>query len=582
MRWLILLTVDRLICSALAGRADIATHRSTSHAAAEGEKRLNSTDAFVPPSGRLKPGSVFRIPRMTPSLGPPLTLHSASKQGSSFTGSSTFASLPAGRKRRSDVIASLPAEPASKPESRSDVSSRLTLQPELGFLSAPVLVITALATTDGLKAFLLNFPKVVLYLWRSRTFPSDDSLVALREVLDLSDQFRNNALRLFVKYDSNGDGKLSESELRTCLATEPLLQKAFPEEVASGLVSKITASGDVGPQEFLSLVRGKPQTVDEVDELFKEARDFQIESSYEACRAITSDYAKTFYMATLSMAPQQAKATWAIYTWCRRVDELVDGPNVSPDPDELRASLIEWDSRLAKLYRGDADNSGLDIADIAFRDMIQKYPGSDIQPYQDMVQGMMMDIDQYTYETWDDLYTYCYRVASTVGLMTLPVMGTAPGVTLEQARDPAVALGIALQLTNILRDVGEDARDRGRIYLPQAELREFGVSPESILERATKGGKPDPNYIKMMKFQIERARDWYDRAEVGIALLSPEARLPVAVAGELYKGILDKIEANGYDNFNQRAYLSAPEKIVAVPPLWLKTVTGGWGEVSKE
>jgi hypothetical protein len=96
-------------------------------------------------------------------------------------------------------------------------------------------------------------------------------------------------------------------------------------------------------------------------------------------------------------------------------------------------------------------------------DMLKQFPGSDIEPYRDMVRGMQMDIpDRVEYKSWDDLYLYCYRVASTVGLMTLPVMGTAPGVTLEEAREPAVALGIALQITNILRDVGEDARDRVR------------------------------------------------------------------------------------------------------------------------
>ena len=278
----------------------------------------------------------------------------------------------------------------------------------------------------------------------------------------------------------------------------------------------------------------------------------------------------------------QAKATWAIYAWCRRVDEIVDGPDVDPDPAVLRSALQEWDARLERMYAGNADNRGLDQFDIAFRDMIEQFPGSDIEPYRDMVRGMVMDIDQDIYETWDDLYLYCYRVASTVGLMTLPVMGTAPGVTLEQAREPAVALGIALQITNILRDVGEDARDRGRIYLPQADLRKFGVTAQSILERATTGGKPDANYVEMMKFEIARARSYYRQAEAGIALLSPGAQLPVAVAAELYKRILDKIEANGYDNFNTRAYLSREEKMMAVPPLWFKTVSGGWEKARED
>jgi len=104
--------------------------------------------------------------------------------------------------------------------------------------------------------------------------------------------------------------------------------------------------------------------------------------------------------------------------------------------------------------------------------------------------------------------------------------------------------------------------------LPQEDLRKFGVTPESILERAKNGGAPDENYKNLMKFQIARARDYYRQAEAGIALLSPGAQLPVAVAAELYKGILDKIESNDYDNFNTRAYLSREQKMMAVPPLW--------------
>jgi phytoene synthase len=185
-----------------------------------------------------------------------------------------------------------------------------------------------------------------------------------------------------------------------------------------------------------------------------------VEAAYEACRDLTSAYAKTFFLATLAMEPQQAKATWAIYAWCRRVDEIVDGPNVlcpprmthmyppphmthmcacagpnvDPDPLVQRRALEEWNARLESMHRGDTDKSGLDQFDIAFRDMLQRFAGSDVEPYRDMVRGMVMDIDQDIYQTWDDLYLYCYRVASTVGLMTLPVMGTAPGVTLEQAK----------------------------------------------------------------------------------------------------------------------------------------------------
>ena len=193
---------------------------------------------------------------------------------------------------------------------------------------------------------------------------------------------------------------------------------------------------------------------------------------------------------------------------------------------------------------------------------------------------MLMDVsDKVTYESWDELYLYCYRVASTVGLMTMPVMGTATGVTMEEARDPAVALGIALQITNILRDVGEDARDRGRIYLPDEDLRRFGVASEYILDRSVAGAQAeiDDNYRELIKFEIARARQYYTQAEEGIPLLAPSAQLPVAVAMELYREILNKIELNNYDNLSRRAYLTAGEKMCMVPGIWIKTQTGQWG-----
>jgi len=332
-------------------------------------------------------------------------------------------------------------------------------------------------------------------------------------------------------------------------------------------------------KEFLSsLSTSTGWTMAKPEELLRKARDDNLSYAYEQCKQLTSDYAKTFYLATLAMPAIQARATWAIYAWCRRVDEIVDGPSASPDAGAQQLALDGWMARLDQMWNG-ASTEGLDDFDVAFMDMLKLFPGSDIEPYRDMVRGMQMDIpDRVVYRTWDDLYLYCYRVASTVGLMTLPVMGTAPGVTLEEAREPAVALGIALQLTNILRDVGEDARDRGRIYLPVEDLERFGVTEESILERSKNGGQVDDKYKQLMKFQIDRAMDYYRKAEGGIPLLSSGAQLPVGVALELYKEILDQLVANDYDNFNKRAYVSKERKLLSLPGLWWRTVTGGWGK----
>lgn len=133
-------------------------------------------------------------------------------------------------------------------------------------------------------------------------------------------------------------------------------------------------------------------------------------------------------------------------------------------------------------------------------------------------------------------------------------------------REPALSLGVAFQLTNILRDVGEDAVKRGRIYLPREDMEKFGVTEEQIFAR-----RMDENYVNMMKYQIERARMYYDRALRGVPMLSSYSRLPVQSSLDCYGKILDKIEANGYDSLNYRAYVSKHEKLCEIPFSWYRT-----------
>ena len=241
-----------------------------------------------------------------------------------------------------------------------------------------------------------------------------------------------------------------------------------------------------------------------------------LEESYELCRQITAHYAKTFYFGTEFFDEPKRKAVWAVYAWCRRTDDIVDKPR--KDSTSLRDELADWTERTRAIF-----NEGIayDAIDLALVDTIRNYPGLTIQPFEDMVKGMVMDLDQNRFDTFDELYVYCYRVAGTVGLMVLPIMGTAEDATLEEALEPALALGVALQLTNILRDVGED-RGRQRIYLPREDLERFGVTERALLQ-----GVKDEKYTNMLKFQIARAREWYERAEEGIPMLAEDARLPV-------------------------------------------------------
>jgi len=455
----------------------------------------------------------------------------------------------------------------------------------LGALTAPVVTLAALGTLDGLSRVVLNIPKFLNYQYRYATsvmqrgsMDNQSPVERLKMQLMESEDYRFNALRLFVKYDTDEDGLISKEQLSKCLQSE------FPEGLTDSSISALLDTMDsdknlqIDAKEFLRTLYGSVSD-DDCTRLMEEAKQAQLECAYEECKKLTSDYAKTFFLATLAMEPKQAKATWAIYAWCRRVDEIVDGEKADPDPKIQEAELEDWMQRLQVMYSGASPGElQLDNFDLAFKDMLRSYPNSDIEPYSEMVKGMLMDIDDAVrYETWDDLYEYCYRVASTVGLMTLPVMGTAAGVTLAEARDPAVALGIALQLTNILRDVGEDARDRARIYLPLEDLRKFGVTEEYIMDLAKNGGQVSDNYKNLMKFEIKRAQEYYERADSGIAMLSSGAQLPVAVAGQLYREILTQLEANDYDNFNKRAFVTRERKLLAVPQLWWKTFTGGYG-----
>jgi phytoene synthase len=286
-----------------------------------------------------------------------------------------------------------------------------------------------------------------------------------------------------------------------------------------------------------------------------------IEDSYELCRQITAKYSKTFYLGTLLMPEGKRRAIWAIYVWCRRTDELVDGPRASFTTDE---TLDEWEEQLESIFAG----TPLEDADVALVDTLERFP-VDIQPFRDMIAGQRMDLYRSRYETFEELNLYCYRVAGTVGLMTTPVMGidttarTAPwDVYRNEQHDPtaeAIALGIANQLTNILRDVGEDAR-RGRIYLPLEDLASFNYTEADLFN-----GVVDDRWRNLMQFQIQRARQFYASAEAGISALSPDARFPVWSALMLYRGILDVIERNQYDVFRKRAYVPGPQKLAYLP-----------------
>ncbi|WCJ25117.1 Phytoene synthase chloroplastic [Euphorbia peplus] len=287
-----------------------------------------------------------------------------------------------------------------------------------------------------------------------------------------------------------------------------------------------------------------------------------LSEAYDRCGEVCAEYAKTFYLGTLLMTPERRRAIWAIYVWCRRTDELVDGPNAS---HITPMALDRWEARLEDLFQG----RPFDMLDAALSDTVAKFP-VDIQPFKDMIEGMRLDLKKSRYDNFDELYLYCYYVAGTVGLMSVPVMGIAPQSqsSTESVYNAALALGIANQLTNILRDVGEDAR-RGRVYLPQDELAKAGLSDEDIF-----AGRVTDKWRHFMKNQIKRARMFFTEAEKGVTELSSASRWPVWAALLLYRQILDEIEANDYNNFTKRAYVSKSKKLAFLPMAYAKSFLG--------
>lgn len=290
-----------------------------------------------------------------------------------------------------------------------------------------------------------------------------------------------------------------------------------------------------------------------------------VDESYQLCRHLTAKYAKTFYLATLLMSPAKRHAIWAIYAWCRRTDELVDGPAAGITTPE---TLDLCEQQLESIF----DGYPVDNFDVALVDTLKHFP-MDIQPFRDMLAGHRMDLYRSRHETFDELYLYCYRVAGTVGLMSSSVMGvdknanTAPWSQKQPyiPTEQAIALGIAMQLTNILRDVGEDA-SRGRIYIPEEDLGRFNYSEQDLFK-----GVVDERWRSLMRFQIARARQFYALAEKGISHLSPDARLPVWAALIHYSRILSVIERNDYDVFSQRAYVPQWKKLSSLPVAWLRS-----------
>ncbi|MEO8288746.1 MAG: phytoene/squalene synthase family protein [Chloroflexota bacterium] len=281
--------------------------------------------------------------------------------------------------------------------------------------------------------------------------------------------------------------------------------------------------------------------------------------AYKACTEVIRNHSKSFYFSARLLPAQKQHGIMALYAFCRLSDDMVDEADAGGEQNGTRESATEALQQWAWTNHMPSPDEKNPVV-VAWADTRNRYAIPDALP-NELIAGVRMDLTIDRYETWNDLWIYGYRVASTVGLMSMYITGAE---TMD-AVPYAVQLGVALQLTNILRDVGEDARD-GRIYLPQEDMARFGYTEEMLLS-----GVINRQFINLMQFEIERAAALYDAAWPGIAMLPADSRVAVAAASTVYRGILDKIVASGYDVFNHRASLSMTEKVRALPGIWWKS-----------
>src|SRR5512136_2036370 len=272
-----------------------------------------------------------------------------------------------------------------------------------------------------------------------------------------------------------------------------------------------------------------------------------LDRAYAHCAQLTARHSRSFHRASSFLPREKRRAVRALYAFCRVTDDIVDCPDC-----QARQTLSEW-RHIALAADPPIDN----LVAVAWADARHCYRVP-LRLAEQLVDGVARDLDQTRYATFDDLTTYACGVASTVGLMSMRIIGYRSAAAIPYA----IKLGVALQLTNILRDVGEDWRS-GRVYLPAAELARFDLAEDDLAR-----GQVDDRWRAFMRFQIERTRRLYAEAWPGINLLSKDGRLAIAAAGDLYRRILDDIEAHDYDVFTRRARVGTPRKLLGLACLW--------------
>ncbi|MDD5241464.1 MAG: presqualene diphosphate synthase HpnD [Sulfuricella sp.] len=269
------------------------------------------------------------------------------------------------------------------------------------------------------------------------------------------------------------------------------------------------------------------------------------------CQEKASKSGSSFYYSFLFLPSPRRQAITALYAFCREVDDIVDEYH---DAAIAHAKLAWWRNEVANIYTGHPEHP----VGQALAPLVEEF-GLPAAELEEIIAGMEMDLEQNRYADFSQLQLYCHRVAGVVGLLSAKIFGYRDACTEGYAHD----LGLAFQLTNIIRDVGEDAR-RDRIYLPLDELQQFGVSETDILH-----GRETENFTRLMAFQAERARQYYDRAFAALPAADRKNQITGLIMAAIYRTVLDEIERDGYHVLNQRTSLTPIRKLWIAVKTWL-------------
>ena len=273
-------------------------------------------------------------------------------------------------------------------------------------------------------------------------------------------------------------------------------------------------------------------------------------------RSMTKTYSKSFYLATKLLPHRVREDVYAVYAFCRQSDNIVDAPR-NRGRELVASELAQWREELQTAYRtGESQHPVMNVfIDVALR------KGIPVDLPLELIAGVEMDLDFDRYETFDDLYKFCYRVASVVGVMMTRVVGHSD----DWAFVHAERLGIGMQLANILRDVEEDWRLRGKIYIPRDEMAQFGVTESEIAR-----GSLSPNLRNLLVHNVARAHWYFEQSMEGIPMLSRDVQFAIIAASRLYRGILTAIEKNEYDVFSRRPVVTSYRKLVEITRSYIR------------